>query len=561
MPSNRNSHFSSVPQMNIQRSRMDRSSEHITTANIGVLFPIFWDTIVPADTMELKTSFVARLQTLITPVFGNLRLELFHFFVPTRLVWEHAKEYFGENTSSAWAPEVEYTKPQVVPPEGGWTEGTLADYFGFPTKVDNYSIDGLLFKAYALIVREWFVNQNVQDPPNVPLTDATITGSNGDNYITDLVKGGKPFTVRKYYDYFTGALPQAQKGKAAAVSLLGEAPVYGNGMGLRLSSSANSSGNYMVNLSGAEWLNKSTDLPLGYTGTVSGTPNGVIGVPTKEKTASGSTSGLVADLTGASEITISALRTAFQIQKFLELSARTGTRYTEVIRAHFGVISPDARLQRPEYLGGESFPLNIHQVVQNSATDATSPQGNVAGYSLTANSHGSFIHSFTENGYLISLACIRYEHGYNQGIDRRLSAKTKYEEYWPLFQHLSEQAILNKEIFVQGSDVVDDNGDIIDEQVFGYQERYGEYRYSKNLCTGEMRSNATTSLDVWHLFDDYDELPHLSDEWIREDKSNVDRALAVSSEVSNQALLDFWFDYKCTRPMGLFGIPGLVDHF
>lgn len=560
MSRNQNSRFALNPtNIDIPRSTFNRNSSVKLSMNTSDLVPFYLDEVLPGDTHQIKTSKVVRLQTLLTPMMDNLYLDTYYFFVPMRLVWEHWKEFQGENTESAWIPQTVYTIPQITSPSGGWSVGSIADYLGVPTYVDDLSISSLPFRAYALICDQWFRDENLSDPLNIPMTDATVAGSNGSNYITDVAKGGMPFKVSKYHDYFTSALPAPQKGPDVSIGLTGTVPVYGNGKGLRLTNGLNTG--YVTGdawTSATPFYATSSNLNIGSSVNPISQLPGVLGVQTKN--SQGYNSGLVADLGSASAVSINELRMAFQVQKMLEKDARGGTRYVEILKSHFGVTSPDARLQRVEYLGGNRIPININQVVQNSSTDATSPQGNVAGYSVTGDSHGDFIKSFTEHGYIIGVCCVRYDHTYQQGLDRLWSRKVRTDFYMPVFANIGEQAILNKEIFAQGSSVVDADGNIVDDQVFGYNEAWAEYRFKNSRTCGEMRSNAPLSLDVWHLGDDYSTLPYLSDSWIREDKTNVDRVLAVNSQVSNQIFGDFFIQNKTTRPMPLYSIPGLVDH-
>lgn len=584
MNRNTESHFSLLPRVDISRSRFDRSSSVKTTFNTGDIVPFFLEEVLPGDTFNVKTSKVVRMQTLLTPLMDNLYLDTYYFFVPNRLVWQHWKEFCGENTESAWIPETEYAMPQITSPaDTGWEVGTIADYFGIPTGVANLSVSALPFRAYALIMNEWFRDENLQDPLVVPVDDATVAGVNSATFVTDVAKGGKPYKAAKYHDYFTSALPAPQKGPDVSipVSLGSEIPVYGTGDPLYLTD-----GNYTY-----PFLSVGQSLGgLSYTGTaIANTgatgskvgdiyangngfysePNSgggsdnwkgkVMGVPTKEKMDSLAVpglvgSGLVAVYDGAVSVaTINQLRLAFQIQKFYERQARGGSRYTEVVRSFFGVTSPDARLQRPEYLGGNRVPININQVIQQSGTEsATTPQGTVVGMSQTTDTNSDFTKSFTEHGFIIGVMVARYDHTYQQGLDRLWSRKDKFDFYWPVFANIGEQAIKNKELYAQGT--------AEDDEVFGYQEAWAEYRYKPNRVTGEMRSSYAQSLDVWHLADDYSKLPSLSAEWIQEDASTVNRVLAVSDNLSAQFFADIYVKNLCTRPMPMYSIPGLIDH-
>lgn len=573
MNRNANSHFAVNPtNINIQRSRFSRPSSHKTTFNVGELIPIYVDAdVLPGDTYQLDTSKVIRMQTLLTPMMDNLYLDTYFFFVPNRLVWEHWKQFMGENTESAWLPETEYTVPQIAPPSGGWSAGSLADYFGIPTGVDGFTVNALPFRAYALICNEWFRSTALTDPLVVPVNDTTQNGSNGSDYITDVANGGAPFKAAKFFDYFTGALPAPQLGPDVPLPVAtgsgGVAPVVGNGMILGLTDGSIYSGMNSSIISGNP-LRVSQELygkDVGsLTSNVSGGNGLGLGVPTLAQLGEHPEySGLEADLSGfhLTVGTINELRTAFQIQKYYERLARGGQRYIEMIKSFFNVTSPDARLQRPEYLGGNRIPININQVIQNSETTASSPMGNTAAFSLTTDRHSDFTHSFTEHGIIIGLCVARYDHTYQQGLERQWSRKSRFDYYFPVFAHLGEQAIKNKEIFLQSDSVTGDTGIPENEEVFGYQEAWAEYRYKPSRVSGEMRSNYATSLDAWHLADDYSQLPALSDEWLREDKVNVDRVLAVQSTVSNQLFADFYFKEKVTRPMPLYSVPGLIDHY
>lgn len=554
---NRNveSHFATLPHADISRSRFDRSSSLKTSFNVGDVIPFYIDEVLPGDTFNVKTSKVVRMQSLITPVMDNIYLDTYFFFVPNRLVWNHWKEFNGENTQSAWLPSVEYEVPQLESPDGGWNVGTLADYFGLPTGVNNLSVSALPFRAYGLIMNEWFRDENLSDPLNIPVDDATVTGVNTGNYVTDVVKGGLPYKAAKYHDYFTSCLPAPQKGPDVTI------PV-------------SSGANYPVmSLADQAWTPTVDSPSMIIYGTKSGSPDR-IGYGTNSTLNSGFSFlgeqypsdvpkvgsnydtvpvNLWAVNDGSvSAATINQLRMAFQIQKLYEKDARGGTRYIEILKAHFGVTSPDARLQRPEYLGGNRIPININQVVQQSQTTDQSPQGNPVGLSLTTDTHSDFTKSFVEHGFVIGLMVARYDHTYQQGIERFWSRKDRFDYYWPVFANIGEQAVLNKEIYAQGTEA--------DNEVFGYQEAWADYRYKPNRVTGEMRSQYAQSLDVWHLADDYSSLPSLSDSWIREDPANVNRVLAVSEQNANQLFADIYIQNRSTRPMPMYSIPGLIDH-
>ncbi len=566
---NRNveSHFALNPtRIDMSRSTFDRSASVKTSFNAGDIVPFFLEEVLPGDTFNVKSSKVVRMQTLLTPMMDNVYLDTYYFFVPNRLVWKHWKEFNGENTESAWIPETTYEVPQITAPSGtGWDVGTIADYFGIPTGVPNLSVSALPFRAYALIMNEWFRDQNLSDPLVVPDDDATVAGVNTGTFVSDVAKGGKPYIAAKYHDYFTSCLPSPQKGPDVSIPVAegGQYAVVGNGktLGLTNGSSLFSPGVYSANSVNnfAMLANGTIGRSPGQTVTGDGGPgfNGqTVGVPTAAQLGSDlSKSGLIAISTGnAQAATINQLRLAFQIQKLYERDARGGSRYIEILKSHFGVTSPDARLQRPEYLGGNRVPININQVIQQSGTGSGSstPQGTVVGMSQTTDSHSDFIKSFTEHGFIIGVMVARYDHTYQQGLDRLWSRKDRFDYYWPVFANIGEQAVKNKEIYAQGN--------AEDDQVFGYQEAWADYRYKPNRVTGEMRSAYAQSLDVWHLADDYSSRPSLSDSWIREDKSNIDRVLAVTSENSNQFFADIYVQNRATRPMPMYSVPGLIDH-
>lgn len=557
---NRNveSHFALNPtRLDMSRSKFDRSFSLKTSFNVGDIVPFYVDEVLPGDTFDVKTSKVVRMQTLITPIMDNIYLDTYYFFVPNRLVWEHWKQFNGENTESAWLPSTEYSIPQLTAPSGGWSVGTIADYMGIPTGIANLSVSALPFRAYALICNEWFRDENLCDPLVVPTGDATVAGSNTVASVEDYAKGATPYKAAKYHDYFTSCLPAPQKGPDVMIGLSGEANVFGNGYTLGWTNGTLTGGSRSGSALGDQNTKVGTLLSgsttAGSTNEMPGGDGKLWGIVQKSQVENPAYSGLIADLSTATSATINQLRLAFQIQKLYEKDARGGTRYTEILKTHFGVTSPDSRLQRPEYLGGNRVPININQVVQNSATvEGETPLGNVAGYSVTSDTHSDFRQSFTEHGFVIGVMVARYDHTYQQGIERFWSRKTRFDYYWPVLANIGEQAVLNKEIYAQGT--------AEDDEVFGYQEAWGDYRYKPNRVTGEMRSQYAQSLDVWHLGDDYTKLPSLSSEWIVEDKTNVDRVLAVTSTNANQLFADLYINNQTTRPMPMYSIPGLVDH-
>lgn len=540
---NRNSeyNFAQNPQVGVSRSRFQRNSDNKTTFNTGDLIPIYLDEVLPGDTHEIDVACVMRMATPIFPVMDNAFCDFYFFFVPNRLLWEHWKEFMGENKATAWTPNIEYSIPQVTAPTEGWEEGTLADYFGLPTKVKGLSVSALPGRAYGLIYNEWFRNQNVTQPTLVEVTDATTTGKNDGSKTNDsAITLAKPLKAAKVFDYYTGALPEPQKGEPIRLPLSGNAAVY----------------MYQdTKLQAKGTMNKKDSLYLqGGTGAQSYLYNNNEALAVLGAEAPGSTTSdaayLGADLTSINAATINQLRQAFQIQKLLEKDARGGTRYREVLREHFGVISPDSRMQIPEYLGGYRLPINVSQVIQTSSTDNTSPLGNTAALSVTTMNKPMFTKSFTEHGFIIGLAVVRTDQTYQQGIERMWSRTGRYDYYWPVLANIGEQAILNKEIYAQGN--------AKDNEAFGYQEAWADYRYKPSKVTGLFRSNAKQSLDAWHYAQDYNELPTLTTDWMEQGEAEMKRTLAVQSQPD--FIADFYFMNKTTRCMPVYSIPGLIDH-
>lgn len=550
---NRNTevHFSKNPtNIDIPRSRFDRSHSYKTTFNTGDLIPIFVEEVYPGDTMSMDMASVIRMATPIYPVMDSAYVDTYFFQVPNRLTWDHWREFMGENRTTHWEQPVEYQIPQIVAPAGGWAKGTIADYMGLPTKIEKISVSSLPFRAYGLIWNEWFRDENLQNPCMINLDETTQTGTNGNDYVTDVQLGGMPAKAAKYHDYFTSALPAPQKGPAIMMPLGNEAPVIGNGTALGLTNGTNNFGMYFTNSQTNRLVagegSYGTTIPSQATGTGNAPANlNRLGVATEN-------SGLVADLSQATGATINQLRQAFAVQRMYEKDARGGTRYIETIRAHFGVTSPDGRQQRPEYLGGFRKRIGMDQVLQTSATDNTTPQGNTAAYSLTVTNNNLFTKSFTEHSLVIGLMVVRTDHTYQQGINRMWSRKQRTDFYWPALANIGEQAILNKEIFAQGT--------AADEEAFGYQEAWAELRYHPSIVTGAMRSNYETSLDIWHYADYYENQPILGSTWIQETRENMNRTIAVQDQLEDQFIADIFFKYNMARPMPLYSIPGLIDH-
>lgn len=539
--------FSQIPRAQMSRSVFDRSHGWKSTFDSGYLVPFLVDEVLPGDSYKVKFNFLARLSTPIVPIMDNLFIDTFYFFVPYRLLWKHWEQFNGQQDYPG--ASTDYLVPQTTAPvDNGFPVGSLEDYFGIPTSVKGIKANELAARAYALIWNEWFRDENLQNPINLS-TYAEISTASG---LDDVGLGDAGFTGShkllrrgKRHDYFTSALPWPQKGPGVELPLSGNAPVIpktpGTALGLtHVQSPANIADPTLNFVDGVYHNNDGTRFHGRYADDVFVSDNW---------------NGLVADLSTVTAATINSLRQAFQLQKLYERDARGGTRYTEILRSHFGVVSPDSRLQRPEYLGGSESPVIINPVIQNSATGLTgaeTPQGNLAAYGLassTSAKHG-FTKSFVEHGIIIGLLNVRADLTYQQGIPRMFSRRTRFDFYWPVLAHLGEQAILNKEIYAQGTSADDD--------VFGYQERYAEYRYYPSMITGKLRSTDPQSLDVWHLSQKFDSLPTLSAQFIQ-DNPPVSRILAVQNEP--QFIIDSYIEMKCARPMPVYGVPGLVDHF
>lgn len=577
---NRNveSHFSQLPRADIQRSVFDRSSTHKTSLNVGDLVPFYIDEVLPGDSFKVTTSKVLRLQTLLTPVMDNMYLDTYFFFVPNRLAWSHWKEFCGENTESAWIPETEYQIPSISSPEGGFDTGTIADYFGLPVGVEwsntaKHRPSALPFRSYALICQEFFRDENLTDPLNIPTGDANQTGSNGDNYIDDVANGGKPFKVAKYHDFWTSMLPSPQKGEPVTLGVIpdvsvtnsGQIPVYpgtNNVPNSYLTNSLRFVGDAFNRLGGNSVHALGAQIPNG--GYSAGDVNLAVGESTitvqGEDVAKiypanlfGDGSQLNSEISvNGGSFTINELRLAFQLQKFYERNARGGTRYIEILKSHFGVTSPDARLQRPEYLGGNRISVNIHEVT-NSAQSEQDFLGDLGAMSVTSDIHFDFEKSFTEHGYVIGVCCLRYDHSYPQGLEPFWMRRKFTDFYLPVFASIGEQPYYQASICATEENMDSDD-------VFGYNEAYADYRFKPDRCSNLMRPGVPNTLAHWNFADYYEEAPTLSDEWIREDKANVDRTLAVTSEVADQAWMDIYIKNICTRPMPMYSIPGLIDH-
>lgn len=541
--------FSQIPKAQISRSVFDRSHGWKSTFDAGYLVPFLVDEVLPGDSYKVKFNFLARLSTPVVPTMDNLFIDTFYFFVPYRLLWKHWEQFNGQQDYPG--ASTDYLVPQTsAPAEGGFPVGSLEDYMGLPTGISGIKANELAARAYALIWNEWFRDENLQNPINLS-SYAEINTASG---LDDVGLGDAGFTGShkllrrgKRHDYFTSALPWPQKGPGVEIGLAGSAsikadPAFFNGPDFYTADGVSSGLHFGISSSAPL-------KPVVY-GDVADSSYPALGLKVDPSRFNFSV-----DLTGATAATINSLRQAFQLQKLYERDARGGTRYTEILRSHFGVVSPDSRLQRPEYLGGSESPVIINPVVQQSATGSTgaeTPQGNLAAYGLassTSAKHG-FTKSFVEHGIIIGLLNVRADLTYQQGIPRMFSRRTRFDFYWPVLAHLGEQAILNKEIYAQGTSQ--------DDAVFGYQERYAEYRYFPSMITGKLRSTDPQSLDVWHLSQKFDSLPTLSAQFIQ-DNPPVSRILAVQNEP--QFIIDSYVEMKCARPMPVYGVPGLVDHF
>lgn len=549
MKRNNEAHFNQVPNLEITRSRFKRDQDIKLTFDAGKLIPFYVDEVLPGDTFSVDQSAIVRMTTPIFPVMDNAYLDYYYFFVPNRILWDHWKEFMGEVTDEPWVQTVEYTVPTIKITGTSDTdklpkEASILDYMGIPTKFvgagKKAEINALPIRAYVKIWGEWFRDQNVDNPAINTTADATVdykddAGEDIEKILQQAYRGGRPLPVNRFHDYFSSSLPSPQRAaESVRIPLSGNAPI-----------------------KGYKNINVKTELDTSFYAVYNGSIEpqgtaGIIGLPDNRAVfAKGQEKAyLGADLSKVNATSINELRKAFQVQKYFEELARGGSRYREQIYSLFRTRISDKTAQIPEYLGGDRVMININQVVQTSGTTNESPQGNVAAVSVTGFGKSAFTKSFEEHGWVIGVCCVRHDHTYQQGIERMWSRKNKLDFYFPVFANLGEQAVLKKELYA--------TAEASDDEAFGYQEAWSEYRMKPNRVCGLFRSNATGTLDSWHYADNYNAVPALSQEWMKEGKAEIQRTLAIQDEP--QFIMDILVKNTTVRPMPLYSIPGLVDH-
>ena len=572
MNRNNETHFNQIPQTHISRSRFKRDQDIKLTFDAGKLIPFYVDEVLPGDTFSVDTAGIVRMTTPIFPVMDNCYLDLYYFFVPNRIVWEHWREFMGENTTGVWRQAKKYSVPKIKLAGQKWRargavtdagkgvtpyEGSVLDYMGIPTKINKetglgyneISINALPVRGYVKIWNEWFRDQNLTDPATEDKGDGIRrtyaidkTGATQTQLNETAIAGMETLPVAKFHDYFTSALPEPQKGPAVNIALSGNARVEWSWTPEELKELGimSGTGDYLTPVSGNTLASRATAesdgksrVLFGHTGT--GTS---VFAP------------MEARLDNVNAATVNELRQAFAVQHYYEALARGGSRYREIIRSMFGTLISDKTVQIPEYLGGGRYMINVSQVVQTSASTENSPQGNASAISVTPFNENSFTKSFEEHGFVIGVCCVRHDHTYQQGIERFWNREDTLDYYFPQFANLGEQAIKRKEIYTSAT-----QSSTEDEKVFGYQEAWAEYRMKPNRVCGKFRSNAEGTLDSWHYADNYSATPYLSDEWIAEGKEEIQRTLAVQNEP--QFIADILVKNTTTRPMPLYSVPGL----
>lgn len=533
-----------LPEVHVGRCAFPRTFRQLTDFNVGEIVPLMYDcNITPGDSIKIPIKAILRMQTPLYPVADDLVFDVSAWFVPDRLTWKHFKNFWGENDVTFWEEPTKYEIPQIEAPEGGWGEYSLADYLGIPTKVEGISDSHMPIRAYCKIWNEFWRDENLKEPIFINDDETTLTGKNYDaqtyDYTTDIQLGAHLAIAAKRADFFTKSLPEPQKSEDIFIPLGESAPIIGtDNIG---ENAQHSVATGLVDKELAVDFRNTTDHITTFYDVETGTlmPNNT-------------NIGLAADLANAKGATVNALRMAVALQRYAETLARSGSRYISVLSGIFGVQSSDARLQRPEFLGGKSYPIVMSEV-QNTTQAEGVQLGNVGGMSKTIINDFICSKGFEEHGTLMVLGVARIRrHTYQQGQPRMLMRRKQTDFYNRAFDHLGEQPVFNEQIYAQGTDE--------DKEVFGYQPAFEDMRLGMTYCTGSMRSNATISLDSWHYADDYAELPTLSSEWIDEDKANVDRTLSITSQISPQIFGDFVFETIHTRGMSMYGTPGFMDH-